>query len=178
MRSANRLIVALLALVIAGAGLLTAAEVLVARTSWPHDPPLVVPYDDWLRYLRPHTWDENVVRLICIGVIVLGVLLIVAAVLGREHRVALRSDSPDIHLSTSRGSLVRALRKDAAKVPGVEAASARIGRRHATVAATVRLADPDAVQEQLRTSLTERLTGMALTTAPGLTVRIKGRRSS
>src|SRR5689334_16349291 len=107
MRIVNRVLVALLALAVAGAGLLTAAEVLVARTSWPQDPPLVVPYDTWLDHLRPYIWDDTTVRLGSVAAIVAGALLLAAAVLGRERRINLTPEQPDVEPSTSPRALAR-----------------------------------------------------------------------
>lgn len=179
MRAVNRLIAAVFALAVAGAGLLTAAEVLVARTGWPHDPPLVVPYDRWLRTLRPHGWADTVVLLSCVGVAVLGVLLILAALVGREKRIRLSSEDPDLDMSTSPRSLSRALRNDARSVDGVGTASARVRQRKAKVTAEVRLGEPTAVEQELETTLSERLRTLSLATPPKLVVRVsaaKGRR--
>jgi hypothetical protein len=177
MRILNRLLVALLSLAIAGAGLLTAAEVLVARTSWPHDPPLVVPYDHWLRVLRPHTWDQTAVRLICIGVLIIGVLLVVAAATAQERRMPLVSAHPDVEMSTTRRALARALRKDASQVDGVATVSSRVSRRTARVVATIRIGDEGAVERELQSRLTERLESISLAGTPRLGVTVKTRRS-
>ena len=176
MRVVNRLLVALLSLAVAGAGLLTAAEVLVARTSWPHDPPLVVPYNDWLDHLRPYVWTDLTVRLGSIAAIVVGLLLVIAAIAGRERRVELTSERPDIEPSTSRRALARALRNDAAKVEGVASTRARVGRRRARVAATIRLGDTDVTEQALRTALTERLESISLVEPPKLGVKVTSRR--
>jgi uncharacterized protein DUF6286 len=173
MRAVNRLVVALLSLAIAGAGLLAAAEVLVAQTSWPHKPPLVVPYNSWLDYLRPHTWNETVVRLGSIAAIVVGLLLLVAAVVGRERRVQMISAHPDVDLSTSRRSLARTLRKEAGAVDGVGSATARVRKHTATISATARLGDPAEVEQRVRSTVTSRLGDIALAETPKLTVRVR-----
>jgi hypothetical protein len=176
MRAVNRLVVALLSLVIAGAGLLAAAEVLVARTSWPHKPPLVVPYNSWLDYLRPHTWNETVVRLISIAAIVVGLLLVVAAIVGRERRVRMVSAHPDVDMSTSRRSLARTLRKEAGAVDGVGSATARVRKHTARISATARLGDPGEVEQRVRSTVTSRLGDIALVETPRLAVRVRAER--
>ncbi len=173
MRAVNRLVVALLSLAIAGAGLLAAAEVLVARTSWPHKPPLVVPYNSWLDHLRPHIWNETVVRLGSIAAIVVGLLLIVAAVVGRERRVRMVSAHPDVEVSTSRRSLARTLRKEAGAVDGVGTAVARVRKHTATISATSGLHDTDELEQRLRGTVTSRLSDIALAETPRLVVRVR-----
>jgi len=176
MRIVNRVLVALLALAVAGAGLLTAAEVLVARTSWPQDPPLVVPYDTWLDHLRPYIWDDTTVRLGSIAAIVAGALLLAAALLGRERRINLTPEQPDVEPSTSPRALARALRNDAGRVEGVISARARIRHRRAKVAATIRIGDPAVTTRLLHESLTDRLEHISLTQPRKLAVKVTSRR--
>lgn len=177
MRLVNRLLAAIIAAGIAAAGFLTAAEVLVARTGWPHDPPLVVPYDRWLSSLRPHAWDQPAVRIGCIGAIVVGLLLVGAAVFGRERRVRLLSDRPDVDTSTSYRSVERALRNEAAMIDAVTHTSAHVGRSTAKVDATIRLGDPRPVEERLHAAVHERISELAPVLPPRVTVSVHAVRS-
>lgn len=173
MRAINRLLAAVLALAIAGAGVLIALEVLVARTGWPQEDPLVVPWDRWREDLRPHGWDETNVRLLCIAAIVLGLLLLIAALAARERRVQLTSADTDVDLSTSRSSLARALRKEATTVDGVGSAKAKIKRHSARVRARSRFGSGPNVREELQNHLQERLTSLSPVPARDLDVEIR-----
>lgn len=172
MRLVNRLLATIAAAAIAAAGFLTAAEVLVARTGWPHDPPLVVPYDRWLSDLRPHAWNQPAVRIGCIAAIVVGLLLVVAAVFGRERRVWLVSHRPDVEVSTSFRSVERALRNAAAMIDAVTQASAHLGRSTAKVDATIRLGDPRPIEERLHAAVHERISELAPVLPPRVTVSV------
>lgn len=176
MRLVNRLLCALLALAVAGAGLLTAAEVVVARTNWPTDPPLVVPYDHWLTALQTHSWSAGIVLGAAIASVVLGLLLVAASISGRERRIALAATGPDTDASTSRRSVARALRHDAATVDGIGSAGARWRRRSAVVRAQVRLGDPAAIEAAVTDAATHRLTSLELAETPALSVRVSDER--
>ncbi|MGI9093703.1 MAG: DUF6286 domain-containing protein [Mycobacteriales bacterium] len=172
MRLINRLLAAVLALALAAAGGLAAAEVFVARTSWtPANPPLVVPYDRWLATLRDHHWNQTPVLLISIGAIVLGLLFIVAGLGGRERRIRLVSDSADVAASTSARSLRRVLRRDAATVDGVARARTRARAGRARVRVDVRLGEPSEVEAEIRDVVTARIGGLGLARQPALSVR-------
>lgn len=172
MRAINRLLAAIVALAIAGAGVLIAIEVLVARTGWPQDDPLIVPWDRWRDDARPHSWDETTVRLICIAAIIVGLLLIISALSARERRVQLASSHPDIDLSTSRSSLARALRKEATTVDGVGSVKAKIKRHTARVRAHSRFGAGPNVYEDLQNHLQERLTALSPVPDRGLDLEV------
>lgn len=174
MRIVNRLLAAILALAIAGAGLLTAVEVLVAQTGWA-TPPLLVPYDQWLTTLRAHTWKDTPVLLIAIGVIVVGLLLILAAAADRDRSLRMIFDRPEIHATTSRRSLARALEHEAAAVDGVGSAKAKV-RRKARVNAQIRIGDPDVISETLRTAIAARLRQLPLQNPPEVRIHVAGPR--
>ncbi len=175
MRIVNRLLAAILALVIAGAGLLTAVEVLVAQTGWA-TPPLVVPYDQWLATLRAHNWNDTPVLLIAIGAIVVGLMLILAAAADRDRSVHMTSERREIHASTSRRSLARALQHEAASVDGVGSARAKVRRRKARVNAQVRIGDPDVIAEALRAAISGRLQKLPLQAPPAVRIHVAGPR--
>jgi hypothetical protein len=175
MRIVNRLLAAILALAIAGAGLLTAVEVLVAQTNWA-TPPLLVPYDQWLTTLLAHAWKDTPVLLISIGVIVVGLLLILAAAADRDRSLRMIFTRPEIHASTSRRSLARALENEAAAVDGVGSAKAKVRRRKARVNAQIRIGDPDVISETLRTAIAARLRQLPLQNPPEVRIHVAGPR--
>lgn len=179
MRALSRLVSALLALAVAGAGGLTAAEVLIARVHWGWlpDPPLVVPYNTWLRELRAHNWSQDLPLWGSIGGIVVGLLLLLLAARSHERRVPLQSSAPDVHMTTSRRSLAHVLSTAAKQVEAVSDARASVGRTTARVRATLRLGDPDEVRERVRAAAQSRLDGLPLARRPRLVVSINdGRR--
>jgi hypothetical protein len=172
LRATNRIVSALLALSVVAAGALTAAEVVVARTGWPDDGPLVVPYDDWLATLRERTWDDVWVLLVCIGITLIGLLLILAAAAGGERRIPLHSGRSDIQMSISPASLARALTHHVSSIDGISDPRAAIGRRKAVLHAKARLGDPAALQSAVREQAQQRLDALPLEQPPQLTVRV------
>lgn len=172
LRAVNRIVSALLALGVVVAGVLTAMEVVVARTGWPEDGPLVVPYDDWLETLRDRTWDDVWVLLVCIGITLIGLLLILAAAAGGERRIPLRSERPDIQMSISPASLARAVTHGISSIDGISDPRAAIGRRRAVVQAKARLGDPAALQTAVREQAQQRIDALPLAEPPQLVVRV------
>jgi hypothetical protein len=110
--------------------------------------------------------------LLCIAAIVLGLLLLLAALGGRERRVQLTSAHPDVDMSTSRDSLARALRKEATTVDGVSTAKAKIKRNSARVRARSRFGSGPNVNVELQNHLQERLTALSLVPSRDLDVEV------
>lgn len=178
MRALNRLVSALLALAVIGAGGLAAAEVFVARVHWGWLPgaPLVVPYDTWLKELRAHHWSDTIVLVGSIGGIVAGLVLLSLAASAKERRIQMDASHPEIDLSTSRRSLARVLAHDAEEIEGVGGASAGVRNKTAKVRARLRLGDPDEVREAVRARAQARLDSLPLRRRPKLSVDVSDSR--
>ena len=89
MQVLNRVLSTLLALVLLLGGLLAVVEIVLAALGRPH---WLVPHEQWSSWLAEQTFASAVVRAILIGLAVLGLLLLMAALrrLGvRECRTAL-----------------------------------------------------------------------------------------
>lgn len=171
MRAFNRIVAALFALAIVGAGGLTAAEVVVARTTWAHVP-LIVPYNDWLTTLKQHSWHQTYVVLISIGVLLVGLLLILASLRGGEKQIPLTADRDDVAASTSPRALARTLSNEAAMIDGIDSTSAKASRRKVKVRARVRLGEPTVVAPQVGDAVRARLAALPLAKPPRLSVKV------
>ena len=91
----NRVLSALLALVLVVGGLLVAVEIVLAQLG---RPALLIPWSAWASWLGGQTWDTSTVRLVLAGLVVVGlVLLILALRPGKPRRLALPATGSNLH---------------------------------------------------------------------------------
>jgi hypothetical protein len=103
------------------------------------------------------------VRAICIGLVVVGLLLLVAALRrGRPRALTLPAQEEAVHVSASRRGLERTVAAAAGRVDGVHSASAKARRRTVRVKAATPLRDPGDLKNRLTTVVSDRLTEVGL----------------
>ena len=172
MRYVNRVLAVVVALALIALATLVPVE--IARAALGR-PPWLVPWEQWRSTLAATTWQDGWVRAVLIGLVVLGLLLLLAQLKPRRPTtLALQQLTADVAAGTTRRSLQQSLSHAATAVDGVARASAKAGRRRVTVTATPRLRDTTGLEEQVRRSVTTRLDGLQLAQAPKLTVRVRG----
>jgi glucose dehydrogenase len=165
----NRVLSALLALVLVVGGLLVAVEIVLAQLG---RQALLIPWEAWARWLGGQTWDTSTVRLVLAGLVVVGlVLLILALRPGKPRRLAL----PDTG-SIVRRALQQNLADTAARASGVASASAKAGRRTVTITATTANPNTTEVQKAAQAAVNQRLDQIGL--ARRLRSRVRIERSS
>ncbi|HZM78428.1 MAG TPA: hypothetical protein VFC19_22100 [Candidatus Limnocylindrales bacterium] len=145
MRVANRIASALLGLALVALGLLAVAEVVLELAG---RPPLL-PLDDWYERLTRVTYAGLAVRLVSIGLIVLGVLILLAELRRwRPTEVDLRSDGERGHWRMRRRSLEDQISGAVNTVVGVHEAHARaLGGEHRWKLRVEALADAEQVEQ-------------------------------
>ena len=122
MRVANRIASALLGLALLALGLLAAAEAVLALAG---RPPLL-PLNDWYERLTTVTYAGMAVRLVSIGLIVVGALILLAQLRRwRPTEVDLRSDGERGHWRMRRRSLENQVTDAVNTVAGVHEAHAK-----------------------------------------------------
>jgi len=128
MRVANRIASALLGLALLALGLLAVTEAVLALAG---RPPLL-PLDDWYERLTTDTYAGQAVRLVSIGLIVLGALILLAQLRRwRPTEVDLRPDEGRGHWRMQRRSLENQVAGAVNSVAGVHEAHARArGSQH------------------------------------------------
>lgn len=171
MRIANRLIATLLALALVLFGLLVLAESISGLTD---NGTLLVPWDTWLADLQARPWTDVWVRLVAAGLIVLGLLFLVAAGSAKDRRLALRSERPDVVLTMSAPALARSLRQHGESVPGVAGVNVSVTPKRALVNAHAPLQDPQAVHDGLSRELGSVLSRLPWRREPTLRVNVRG----
>lgn len=122
MRIALRMLSPLLGLTLAAFGFLAALEVMWAWM-WPSAGPLVVPWPTWLASLEQWNWVSAPVRLIAVGLIGVGLLVLVLD-LRTDHRALwLINPAPEVTVTISPRSLARLVARRVRELDHVSSAS-------------------------------------------------------
>ncbi|SDQ85547.1 DUF6286 domain-containing protein [Quadrisphaera sp. DSM 44207] len=160
----NRVLSALLALALLLGGLLAVVEVVLAqlgRPSW------LVPHEQWASWLDQRTWDQPVVQAVLAGLVVLGLLLLLAALRrGRPSSLPLAARGggtpAGVRVTASRRGIERTLAAAARRAPGVSRADARVSRRKAVVRARTALRSEGDLQQRVTANVAQRLEELGL----------------
>lgn len=165
----NRVLSALLALLLVAFGVLLVVE--VARAAVGAGP--ATAWTDVSRWAAENTWAGGAARSALVLCGLLGVLLLVVGLRpNRPAGVRFRTEVPGLTTTASRRSLQRYLAGVAEAQPGVAAATARVRRRAIAVDARTRLHAPEGVREAVTTAVIARVADLDLVDAPRPTVRV------
>ena len=156
----NRLLATLLALVLFLGGLLAAVEIVLAAAG---RPPWLVQHQQWSNWLRQRTFTDSAVRAALIGVAVIGLLLLVAAVRrGKPASLQLPARTDGVRVSASRRGIERSIATSARRPDGVRSAQAKARRRTVRVKASTGLRSTAELQQPVTTAVTTRLEELGL----------------
>jgi hypothetical protein len=159
----NRVLAALLALALFLGGLLAAVEIVLSAVDRPY---WVVPHQQWSSWLRHQTFGAGVVRAVLIGLVLLGLLLLFAALRrGKPRSIALPTRTEGVQVRASRRGIERSLVAAARRADGVRTARAKVRRRKVRVKASTAMRSPGGLQQPVAEAVTERLEELGLTGA-------------
>lgn len=160
MRALRRVVAAVVALALLAVSLITLVEVILAalgRSPWLVDDGAA--RDELAR--RP--WDDPVVILAWVSLIVLGIALLTAALaMGRQRSIAMDSGTGAASLSVRRRSLERYLAGVATAQPGVQRAQASMRRGRIRVKADSTRLDAQDVRARVQQAVTDRARALSL----------------
>jgi hypothetical protein len=166
----NRILATLLALALFLGGLLAVVEIVLAaidRPAW------LIPHRQWSSWLREQTFTGGIVRAVLIGLAVLGLLLLVAALRrGKPGSLQLPARTEGVRVSASRRGIERSLATSARRTDGVRSARAKARRRRVRVKASTGLRSTAELQQPVTAAVTTRLEELGLTSVlrPRVTV--------
>lgn len=167
MKTLNRVLTLLVALVLAVFGIVLAVEAVV--TVFGSNPVLV----DWrpaYRSGRTDTWDSTIVRTVAVVVTVVGLILLLLELKPRRvRRLRVSSQDPNTDAAVTRAGLRSALRRAAEGVDGITRASVKVGRRTAKVTAQSRGGQAQlasGLDAEVREAVTDRLAALQLRRPP------------
>lgn len=168
----NRVLAALLALALLLGGALAATEIVLAQLNRPY---LLVPHRQWAADVRDRTFVDGTVRAVLVALVVIGLLLLLAALRrGRPRALTLPSAGADVHVTATRRSVERTLRDATQRLSGVSSADVKAGRRTVAVTAHTAGRSPDTVQDQVTAAVAGRLEQLGLDSTLSPRVRVVG----
>jgi hypothetical protein len=171
----NRIIATLLALALFLGGLLAVAEIILAaldRPAW------LVPHQQWNSWLGGQTFSGGIVRAALVGLVLLGLLLLIAALRrGQPGALRLPGRTDGVRVSASRRGIERSLATAARRADGVRAARARARRRSVRVKAKTALRSTGDLQQPVTAAVTERLDQLGLSRVLRPRVTVSGEKS-
>ncbi len=168
-RVINRLLAALLGLALLIACLVAAVEILVSLFGGAH---FLVPTDTWLANLRSTPWNAETVVLVATGIVVVGVVLLIAGIAARSRIITMRKPKDTVEVVASARAVAQILRRRAESVSGVSSASSEVSARGARVVANVSMADPQRVEAELSQVLSDSLRKIPWASVPTLQVEV------
>ncbi len=139
MRTLDRVLTVLLGVAGLLLGVLVVVEVVAAALG---RPAVVLPYGPVAGWLRENPWSATAVIAIAVGLLVLGLLLLLAELKPRRRTdIVLTGHDPVVTTTLSTRSLGHLLETAATATPGVERASARARARRARLSVHVPVRD-------------------------------------
>lgn len=171
----NRVLSTLFALALLLGGLLAVVDIALVQFE---RPPFLVPVGQWAAWFRVQSFDAGIVRAVCVGLALLGLLLLVAGLhRGRPGALTLPSRQEGVQVTAARRELERSLVAAARRVDGVAGAQARARRRRVRVVAVTPLRDPGTLAQRVTEAVAGRLGELGLTDVvrPHVSVSTPGR---
>ncbi len=158
--TANKVLAALLALALLLGGLLAAVEIVLAQLNRPH---WLVPAQQWSAWLGQARWDAAVVRVVLVGLVAVGLLLLVAALRrGKPRELAVPARTDAVQVSMARRAVEKTVAAAAQQTSGVQSATATASRRSITVTAGTLMRAPGDLAGQILAAVTHRLDELGL----------------
>lgn len=181
MRHINRLLGALLAIVLIAISALVIIEVIAFRFT---KKGAIVHWPKAYSWAGHTTWKQGSVRVTCIVLIVVGLVLLVAELKrAKVSRLAADPDVTGVHdvdTAYTRRGVLAAVRAGVLDVDGVRAAKVTVKRRKITVAATSSARDKTAAQaitDPITTAAQNQVDALGLRSQPSVSVRVEPRRA-
>lgn len=173
MKIADRLLAFLLSLGLAFGAVLVLIEIVAHAVG---AKPIVLNWPGLYHWASGTTWGSGFVRLIGVGLVVIGLLLLAAQLKPRRpHRLHLQPVNPATDAAITRRGLARTLRYAAIEVGGVHDAHVTVGRHLVRLRAKVHdgaAPTMDALHDAVASAAQHRLDALGLAAAPALSVRI------
>lgn len=166
----RRLLSALVALALGALGLLLTVEAgnrLVGR-----DQPVLFDYRPLIDELSALPWSDVAVRVGAVLALVLGLVLLYAA-LRRDAQPLLMRSQGSVRCEIPRGEVERLLSLAADRVSGVRSSSVKVGRKTAKVTAKTRVREPGDLPRDVASACQDRLDALMLEKPLQTKVRIQ-----
>ena len=174
MRIANRVVAAVVALVLLVLGIVVAVEIFLAGIG---QSPWLLPHDEWYENARTTEWNDTSNRWLFILLSALGLGLLVLQFIRRGPRTLplQRTDAGATDADISRSSVERSLARAAEEVDGIAGAKVRVSEAQARVHASTNRRSPGDLQARVADAVRSRLGGLGLARPPDVSVAVRHR---
>lgn len=166
----RRVLSAIVALLLGAAGLLLALE--AANGLIGRDRPALLDYPPVVDDLSTRPWEADAVRWVAVLAVLLGLLLLYAAVRRAAQPLMMQSRG-DVRCEIPRGEVERLLSLAAERVSGVRSSRVKVGRNAARVTATTRVREPGDLPREVESACQDRLDALMLEQPLQTKVRIE-----
>ncbi|MGI8668008.1 MAG: DUF6286 domain-containing protein [Jatrophihabitans sp.] len=178
MRQLNRLLGALLSVLLIAAGVMLIIEVIADRIT---HKPAIVHWHRLYEWAGRTQWQAGAVRVICVLLIMAGLILLIAELKPtRVSRLSLAEEVPGIDSAYTRRGVAAAVKAAVADVDGIRTVNTRVSRRTMTVTAMAGAADRSVATQltgPVTTAAQQRLDSLRLRSAPSVSATVKPRSS-
>jgi len=169
----TRALSALVALALFLGSLLVIVEIVLAAAG---RGPWLIRYPDWTAWIRQRSWNDEVVKAILVGLVVVGLLLVFLAVRrGRPATLPLRGRTPGVDVTASRKSVERSLAAAVSRTSGITGADASVRRRSARIEARAASRSPSGLRQEVEAAARARLDSLGLRRDLRTRVRVSAR---
>ena len=174
MRIVGRIVAALLALALLVGALLVVLEILLAGLG---QPALVIPYTTWYQGALQNPWSNPAIRLLCIGLILAGLVLLYLSLAARRPLgFPLTSSDDSVDALVKRKGLEGSLARSAMSVEGVSEARVKIKKAGtAQVSATTNRRVEGDLKERIHSAVASRLASVDLASPTDVVVNVRTR---
>jgi len=156
----TRALSALVALALFLGSLLVIVEIVLAAAG---RGPWLIRYPDWTAWIRQRSWNDEVVKAILVGLVVVGLLLVFLAVRrGRPATLPLRGRTPGVDVTASRKSVERSLAAAVSRTSGITGADASVRRRSARIEARAASRSSSGLRQEVEAAARARLDSLGL----------------
>lgn len=178
MRILNRLLAFMVALALAGAGLIIVVEVIAARS---HAGPLIIHWHAILSWGRHNTWKATSVELACSIAVAVGLLLLIPQPIRRRPSRLTIEAGEGTDAAVTRKGVVVTVRSAVGEVEGVAATRVKVGRHRIRVNALSDATEPETLDElgaKVEAAATSKLEALRLHPHRRVRVAVNGRRNA
>jgi len=174
MRAANRIIAAVVALLLAVAGIVAAIEIVAAAGG--RNDSVLVNWPGWYDDAIARPWNDSAVRAVGVGLVVAGLALLLLQLVRRPPRqLRMTPGRTDLVAEVDRRSLERSMRRTVSDLDGISRSSARIDRSRLVVRAQSNRRDTTGLDQIVGEHADERLQTMQLEQPPTVGVGVDRR---
>jgi len=174
MRPVNRVIAAVLALLLTVAGFVAAIEIVLAAAGRHHS--LVVPWHGWYDDAIARQWNDGAVRVVGVALTVVGLALVLLQLIPHPPRqLRMNAAQTGLTAEVDRRNLQKSMRRTTENLDGIAHSEVRIDRSRLVVRARANRRDTTGLGQVVGEHADERLTTMDLEQTPTVGVAVAGK---